>query len=90
MALTVKCRVIATEATLYKKRTSPNKVIAVTLAGGERPFVTYKRHYGLGRTQFLGLAKNATAYGLAAMAASMRKGAKFLTLYGVPRPSYTG
>jgi len=60
-----------------------NKVIAVTRAGGERPFV-------ISRTRFMGLAKNVTAYGLAAMAVNIRKGAKFLTLYGVPRPSYAG
>jgi len=38
----------------------------------------------------MGLAKNATVYGLAAMAANIRKGAKFLGLYGLPDPSYTG
>lgn len=63
-----------------------NKVIAVTRAGGERPFATYKRHYGLARTRFMGLAKNVTFYGLAAMAANIRKGAMFLTLYGLPDP----
>ncbi len=67
-----------------------NKVIAVTRAGGERPFATYKRHYGLARTRFMGLAKNMTFYGLAAMAANLRKGARFLTLYGLPEPSSTG
>ena len=61
-----------------------NQVIALTRAGGERPFATYKRHYGLARTRFMGLAKNMTFYGLAAMAANLRKGAKFLTLYGLP------
>jgi IS5 family transposase len=67
-----------------------NDVIAVTRAGGERPFATYKQHYGLSRTRFLGLAKNATFYGLAAMAANLRKGARFLTLYGLPDGSYAG
>lgn len=67
-----------------------NKVIAVTRAGGERPFATYKQHYGLARTRFMGLAKNITAYGLAAIAANLRKGASFLTLYGLPEPSSTG
>lgn len=61
-----------------------NKLIAVTRAGGERPFATYKQHYGLARTRFMGLAKNTTFYGLAAIAANLRKGAKFLTLYGLP------
>ena len=67
-----------------------NKIIAVTRGGGERPFATYKRHYGLARTRFMGLAKNATVYGLAAMAANIRKGAKFLELYGITEPSYAG
>jgi IS5 family transposase len=57
-----------------------NDVIAVTRAGGERPFATYKQHYGLSRTRFLGLAKNATFYGLAAMAANLRKGASATSL----------
>ena len=30
------------------------------------------------------LAKDATVYGWAAMAANIRKGARFLTLYGLP------
>ena len=61
-----------------------NAYIAVTRAGGERPFATYKQHYDLARTRFLGLAKNLTFYGLAAMAANIRKGAKFLTDFGLP------
>ena len=67
-----------------------NAVIAVTRAGGERPFATYKQHYGLARTRFMGLAKNTTVYGLAAMAANIRKGAKFLSLYGLPDWHYAG
>lgn len=67
-----------------------NKEIAVTRAGGERPFATYKWHYGLARTRFMGLAKNTTVYGLAAMAANIRKGAKFLSLYGLPEPGLVG
>jgi IS5 family transposase len=63
-----------------------NRHIAVTRAGGERPFATYKQHYRLGRTRFLGLAKNSTFYGLAAIAANIRKGARFLGLYGIPKP----
>lgn len=66
-----------------KKR---NAEIAVTRSGGERPFATYKQHYKLARTRFLGLAKNTTFYGLAAIAANIRKGAKFLGLYGMPEP----
>ena len=62
----------------------------MTRSGGERPFATYKQHYGLARTRFMGLAKNATVYGLAAMAANIRKGAWFLMLYGLPEPGYAG
>ena len=75
---------------LSEEERTRNKEIAVTRAGGERPFAPYKRHYGLARTRFMGLAKNATVYGLAAMAANIRKGAKFLVLYGVPESSYAG
>ena len=65
-----------------------NDAIAVIRAGGERPFATYKSRYGLARTRFMGLAKNMTAYGIAAIAHNLRKGAKFLTLYGLPDPNY--
>ena len=67
-----------------------NDEIAVTRSGGERPFAIYKVCYGLARTRFMGLAKNMTAYGIAAIAHNIRKGAKFLTLYGLPDPDYTG
>lgn len=67
-----------------------NKEIAVLRSGGERPFATYKQHYGLARTYFMGLAKNVTFYGIAAMALNLRKGARFLTLYGLPEPNFTG
>lgn len=67
-----------------------NKVIAVTRAGGERPFATYKQHYGLARTRFMGLAKNMAVYGLAAIAANLRKGAMFLRLYGLPDSASAG
>lgn len=67
-----------------------NQGIAVTRSGGERPFATYKWHYGLARTRFMGLVKNATVYGLAAIAANIRKGAKFLGLYGLPRRGMQG
>lgn len=63
-----------------------NRQIGVIRAGGERPFATYKQHYHLARTRFLGLAKNTTVYGLAAIAANIRKGARFLGLYGIPEP----
>jgi len=63
-------------------------MIAVTRSGGERPFTTYKQHYGLTRTRFMGLAKNTTVYGLAAIAANILKRTKFLLLYGLPDPSY--
>lgn len=67
-----------------------NKEIAVTRSGGERPFATYKRLYGLARTRFMGLDENLTFYGLAALASNIRKGAKFLTLYDIREPSPTG
>lgn len=67
-----------------------NDEIAVIRAGGERPFATYKSRYGLARTRFMGLAKNMTAYGIAAIAHNVRKGARFLTLYGLPDPTCAG
>jgi IS5 family transposase len=67
-----------------------NAEIAVTRSGGERPFATYKHHYGLARTRLMGLAKNITAYGIMAMALNIRKGARFLTLYGLPDMRYAG
>ncbi|MDP0563312.1 MAG: transposase [Candidatus Endonucleobacter sp. (ex Gigantidas childressi)] len=75
---------------LSKEDRTRNKEIAVTRPGGERPFASYKRHYGLARTRFMGLAKNATIYGLTAIAANIRKATKLLVLYGVSKPCYTG
>ena len=73
---------------LLAKDKRRNDAIAVIRAGGERPFATYKSRYGLARTRFMGLAKNMTAYGIAAIAHNLRKGANFLTLYGLPDPNY--
>ncbi len=67
-----------------------NKEIAVIRSGGERPFATYKSRYGLARTRLMGLAKNLTLFGLAAIAHNIAKGAKFLALYGLPDPEPTG
>ena len=67
-----------------------NDEIAVIRAGGERPFATYKSRYGLARTRLLGLARNLTFYGLAAIAHNIQKGGKFLILYGLPEPAPTG
>jgi IS5 family transposase len=67
-----------------------NDAIAVTRSGGERPFATYKSRYGLARTRLMGLAKNLTLFGLAAIAHNIAKGSKFLTLYGIPSPEPTG
>ena len=64
-----------------------NGEIAVTRSGGERPFATYKSRYGLARTRLMGLARNLTLFGLAAIAHNIRKGAKFLRLYGLPEPT---
>jgi IS5 family transposase len=52
-----------------------NDEIAVTRSGGERPFATYKSRYGLARTRLMGLPKNLTFYGLAAIAHNIAKGA---------------
>ena len=59
-----------------------NKIIAVTRAGGERPFATYKQHYKLRRTRLMGIAKNMTHFGIAAMALNIRKAARFLNDFG--------
>ena len=67
-----------------------NAAISVVRSGVERVFAIYKRCYGLGRTRFLGLAKNMTFYGLAAIALNIRKGACFLRLYGVRAPVIGG
>jgi transposase, IS5 family len=67
-----------------------NAEIAVTRSTGERPFATYKHHYGLSRTRFLGLAKNLTFFGTAAIAHNIQKAAKFLQLFGIPDPTPTG
>ena len=75
---------------LSRDDSTRNDEIAVIRAGGERPFATYKSRYGLARTRFMGLAKNMTAYGIAAIAHNVRKGAKFLTLYGLPDPTCAG
>ncbi len=72
---------------LSEANKSRNHEIAVTRSGGERPFATYKTRYGLARTRLIGLAKNLTFYGLAAIAHNIQKGAKFLQLYGLPEPN---
>ena len=48
------------------------------------------RCYGLGRTRFLGLAKNTTFYDLAAIALNIRMGAMFLRLYGLAQSAGEG
>ena len=67
-----------------------NTQTSVTRSGGERPFAAYKSRYGLARTRLMGLAKNLTLYGLAAIAHNIAKGAKFLLLYGLPEPATAG
>ena len=59
---------------LSAKDRRSNDAIAVIRAGGERPFATYKSRYGLARTPFMELAKNMTAYGIAAIAHNLHKG----------------
>jgi transposase, IS5 family len=72
---------------LLAKGRCRNDVIAEIRAGGERPIATYKSRYGLAQTRFMGLTKNMTAYGIAATAHNLRKGAKFLILCGLPYPN---
>ena len=67
-----------------------NAEIAVIRSTGERPFATYKQHYGLARTRLMGLAKNLTLFGTAAIAHNIQKAAKFLRLYGVREPLPAG
>ena len=38
----------------------------------------------------MGLAANLNLFGLAAIAHNIRKGAKFLRLYGLPEPAFAG
>jgi len=75
---------------LLEQDSKRNDAIAVIRAAGERPFATYKSRYDLARTRPMGLEKNMTAYGIAAIAHNLRKVAKFLTLYGLPEPNYAG
>ena len=63
-----------------------NAGIAAVRSGVERVFAVSKRCYGLGRTRFLGLAKNTTFYGLAAIAPDIRKGGH-VPVPGRPRPA---
>lgn len=67
-----------------------NAEISVTRAGGERPFAIYKSRYGLTRTRLMGLAKNLTLFGLAAIAHNIKKGGKFLIRYGLPEHESAG
>ena len=52
--------------------------------------ILYVNRDGLGRTSFPGLAKNMTFHGLAAIAPNIRKGVRFLRLYGVCEPAIGG
>ena len=71
---------------LPQKELDRNAEIAVIRSGGERPFATYKRNYGLRRTRLMGIAKNTTFFGIAAIAHNIQKAAKFLKLYGIREP----
>ena len=75
---------------LSKEDEERNAEIAVTRAGAERPFATYKRHYGLRRTRYLGLTKNLSFFGIVAIAHNIKKAAKFLQLYGIPKHAIAG
>ncbi|MDP0589456.1 MAG: hypothetical protein QS748_09830 [Candidatus Endonucleobacter bathymodioli] len=67
---------------LSKEERASNKEISVTREVGARFLLPIKRHCGF--------AKNETIYGLTAIAANIRKGAKFLVFHGVPKPCYVG
>lgn len=75
---------------LSETESARNKVIGVTRSTGERPFAQYKRIYNLSRTRVMGLARNTTFYGIAAIAHNIQKGGRFLTLYGLPETVPTG
>lgn len=75
---------------LSKEDEERNAEIAVTRAGAERPFATYKRQYGLRRTRYLGLTKNLSFFGIVAIAHNIKKAAKFLQLYGIPKHAIAG
>jgi IS5 family transposase len=62
-----------------------NAGISVIRAGGERPFATYKQHYGLASTRFMVLANNATFYRLAVIAANFGKKCYILNAIWVGR-----
>ena len=57
-----------------KKR---NAEIAVTRSGGERPFATYKQHYKLARTRFLGWPRIQLFMGLPLLPQIFAKGLSF-------------
>ncbi|WP_422026765.1 IS5 family transposase [Roseovarius sp.] len=59
-----------------------NVEIGVTRARVEAIFGHWKRHWGLRRTRFLGLAKMRILTGLAAVGWNLWKGARFRSLYG--------
>ena len=63
---------------------------SVIRSDSERPFATDKSRYGLARTWLMGLAKNISLFDLAAIAHNIAKGAKFLSLYGLPDTEPTG
>ena len=59
-----------------------NTEIGVTRARVEPIFGHWKRHWGLRRTRFLGLAKMHIVTALAAVGWNLWKGARFRRLYG--------
>ena len=75
---------------LSRQDEAGNAEIAVIRSGGERPFATCKRNYDLARSRLMGLAKNLTFFGTAAIAHTIQKAARFLRLYGVREPVLTG
>lgn len=67
-----------------------NAEVVVVRSGVERTSATYKHCYALSRIRLLGLAKNLTFYGFAAVAHNIRKSAKLLGLYSVLKPAPGG
>ena len=67
-----------------------NKEIAFTRGRVVPIFGSYKVHRNLRKTRFLGLLKNATQFGFAAIMRNLQKAARFVERYGlVPKqPEY--
>ena len=68
--------------------TERNKAIGFTRGRVEAIFGSYKLHRNLRKTRFMGLLKNATHFGLAAIMHNLQKAARFVERYGLlPMPT---